>query len=263
LLAVWDQPDRPADRPRRLRAGLALLAEGTAGVKEQLAAWLLETEEPREFLLVRDGLLPYRAELQERLWQVARAPASKARERFRALVALAAYDPGNPRWAKAGPQVVEEWLSANPLHVGLWTDALRPVGQSALLAPLTEVSLGRRLAERRQVAATILADYAAGRPELLAELVLEADPRQWAELFPKLAGHRVRALALLRRELQRPTPSVAEVTAREALARRQACCNWVRPPSSCGGSCGRHRRRTGGPTCCTGWGGWAPRWTWS
>src|SRR5205807_7334253 len=103
-----------------------------------------------------------------------------ARQRFRALVALAAYDPGDGRWQGAGPQVVDEWLSANPLHVGLWTDALRPVGPSALLEPLSEVSRGRRLADRRHVAATILADYAAARPGLLVELILEAAPRPWA-----------------------------------------------------------------------------------
>ncbi len=222
LREVWGQSDRPRDRPRRLRAGLALLPEGEPGVKERLAAWLLQTKEPREFLLLRDGLRPYAPELKGRLWEAAEAQGGPAGRRFRALVALAAYDPGDARWREAGPRVVEGWLSANPLHVGLWTDALRPVGQAALLAPLTEVSLGRRLGERRHVAATILADYAASHPELLAELVLEADPRQWAELFPKLAAHRERALALLRQQLRRPAPPAAEVVARERLARQQA-----------------------------------------
>ncbi len=137
-------------------------------------------------------------------------------------MALAAYDPGDARWPRVGPRVVHELLSDNELHIGLWAEALRPVSQTALLAPLAEVSRGRRLAERRHVAATLLSDYAADRPELLAEVALEAEPRQWATLFPKLAAHRERALALLRRELAQPAPPPAEVAARELLARRQA-----------------------------------------
>jgi formylglycine-generating enzyme required for sulfatase activity/tRNA A-37 threonylcarbamoyl transferase component Bud32 len=222
LMEVWQEPDGPATRLRRLRAGLALLDSDSAAVKPQLSAWLLDTTDPREFLLLRDGLRPYGAELNAGLWKAAEASESTAAQRFRALVALAAYDPDNPRWPRAGPRVVEQWLSANALHVGLWTDALRPVGLSGLLAPLTEIARGRRLSQRRHLATTILADYAAERPELLVDLLLEADPRQWAELFPRLVPQHERALTLLRQEFRRPSPPESDLPARDLLARRQA-----------------------------------------
>ena len=43
----------------------------------------------------------------------------------------------NERWQKVAPEeVAEQLMRANPLHRGLWTEALRPVRQT-LLAPPT------------------------------------------------------------------------------------------------------------------------------
>jgi hypothetical protein len=115
----------------------------------------------------------------------------------------------------------EQLLEANPLHLGLWTNALGPV-KGALLAPLEEVSRGRKLAERREVAATVLADYACDRPELLVRLIGDADPKQFALLLPLLQKDREKALSLLRQELARRPPAGADEKDRVALAQRQA-----------------------------------------
>ena len=73
--------------------------------------------------------------------------------------------------------------------------------RQALLPALGEVFRGVRLAERKEVAANVLADYAVDQPDLLVDLLLDADPRQYAVLSPVLERHREQAVARLLREL--------------------------------------------------------------
>ena len=187
-------------RQHRARAALALLPD--PAVREELVQWLLQAKEPAEVLLVREELAAHGKELAAGLWRTVDDPGTKAAARFRALVALARFDPDSRRWGKAGSAAVEELLSANALHLGTWVQALRPV-RAALLGSLGEVLRGRRLPEFRQVAATVLADWAADRPELLADLLLDADPKQDALLFPVLQRHREQAVKQLQAELDR------------------------------------------------------------
>jgi hypothetical protein len=151
--------------------------------------WMLEVEEPAEVLLARDGLLPHKDQLKERLWTVALDQGEKTSRRFRALTALAVFDVASPRWRTAGGVVVGELLTANPLYLGAWVKALRPA-RSALLEPLREVFTGKKLAEHRMVAATVLLDYAADNPDLVVELLMDAEPKQYALLHPLLDKHR-------------------------------------------------------------------------
>jgi formylglycine-generating enzyme required for sulfatase activity/tRNA A-37 threonylcarbamoyl transferase component Bud32 len=187
-------------RQHRARVALALLPE--AAVREELVRWLVQAEDPAEVLLVREELAAHGKELAPGLWRTVDDPKVKSAARFRALVALARLDPNNRRWATAGSAAVEELLSANPLHLGAWVQALRPV-RAALLGSLAEVFRGRRLVEFRQVATTVLADWAADRPELLGDLLLDADPKQDALLFPLLRRHRERAVVLFHAELDK------------------------------------------------------------
>jgi hypothetical protein len=100
---------------------------------------MLGSDDPAEVLLAREALRPTSAELIAPLWAKAQGEQTPPGARFRALIALAAYDPNSSHWQKAGPEAVEHLLWANPLHRELWTEALRPIGQ-ALLAPLAEAS---------------------------------------------------------------------------------------------------------------------------
>jgi formylglycine-generating enzyme required for sulfatase activity len=191
------------ERGRRMRLALALLPVDGDAVRDELTDWMLQAEGPAEVLLVRDALRPHAAALTRRLWQKADEAQAPPSERFRALVALAAFDPDSPRWAKAAPGAIDELLTANSLHLGSWALALRPVRQK-LLAPLGEVFHGRRLEGQKQVAAVVLADYVQDRLDVLADLLLEADPKQHAVLAPVLERHGARAAARLRRELASP-----------------------------------------------------------
>jgi formylglycine-generating enzyme required for sulfatase activity/serine/threonine protein kinase len=205
----------------RARAALALLAvdPGQGGyLRERLLA---EEVDPEEMLLLREALRLHREGLTVELWSEAERPGVKPERRFRALVALAGFDPSSPRWAAAGAHVVEPLLKADALHVATWAEALRPV-RGALLDPLATVFRDRNRAAERRVAANLLREYAADRPDRLTDLLADADAQQFAVLLPKLREHGEAAVALLHQELERrPAPDWEEAQ-RDALARRQA-----------------------------------------
>jgi serine/threonine protein kinase/formylglycine-generating enzyme required for sulfatase activity len=184
----------------RMRIGLALLAIEPATVRDELAAWLLEAD-PAEVVLVRDALTPHAGGLTERLWSKAGDPQAQPPQQLRALVALAAFAERDPRWRGLAATAIDQMLAANPLHLGIWVHALRPV-RGVLLAPLQKVYREAKSPERREFAATVLADYATDRPEVLTDLLLDADPRQYAILFPLVKSHGDKVLDRLRREVQ-------------------------------------------------------------
>ena len=190
---------------KRLRAHLALLRSDATQVsflRERLPDPQLG---PEEMLLLCEELMPHRSALTADLWAEVDRADVPVRRRFRCLVALAQFDPDNPRWPAVAPRVVEALLNSDPLHLGAWMDALRPV-RGTLMSPLGRVFRDpERLAER-QVAANILDDYAADRLDLLVDLLVDADERQFVLLLPRLEKQRAAAVVLLRRGLAH-TPS--------------------------------------------------------
>jgi hypothetical protein len=163
-------------------------------------------------------LRPYRQDLTGRLWEVLEDGAAGAGPRLRAACALAAYDPDSPRWAGVRGQVADRLIREDLLVIGKWARALQPVRRQ-LVQPLAS---GRLSDSERLLVTRLLVDYAEDQPDLLAQLALEADPRQYGVLLPVLAGkHRQHTLTLLGQELDRPLPAGAE-QAKAALAQRQA-----------------------------------------
>jgi formylglycine-generating enzyme required for sulfatase activity len=219
LRALW--ADETVIRQRRMRAGLALVEDPAA--RQALADWMIEVDDPREVLLVREVLKPYGTELAERLWKKASDNQLKVEIRFRVLVALAAFDPASRRWTDLAPTAVEQLLKADPLHLGPWMHALRPVRRH-LQAMLADVFRGGHpdLANYRHLAATVLADFVGERGDVLAEMVLDADEKQFAVLFPKLKEQREAALAELTSTVERTLSSDAAEEAREKLAKQKA-----------------------------------------
>jgi formylglycine-generating enzyme required for sulfatase activity len=213
--------DSQAEHGQRMRVGLALLPVEPERVLPKLEYWLLHADDPAEVLLVREVLVPHGGTLRESLWQKAGDTQAKPAERFRALIALAAFDAHSELWPEHASLAVEQMLAANPLHLGSWVQALRPV-RPALLPPLSDVYRKATSPERREFAATVLADYAADRPGMLTDLLLDADPKQYAILFPALQKYRKEAVALMQREVRgegywsdQPLPS-----------------NWVEPAAA-------------------------------
>jgi formylglycine-generating enzyme required for sulfatase activity/tRNA A-37 threonylcarbamoyl transferase component Bud32 len=220
LRQVWDEPATSRTRPRRMRAALALLPVEPGLVRDDLMKWMLEVPDPAELIVVRNALQPHVVGRHGDLWRQLESPNVKADRRLRLLAALAAFDPKGAGWKKVDEKALEPWLADNPLYFGAWTEALRPAHE-ALLGPLSKVFRGRR-PERRAAAASILADYAKDRPAVLADLVMEADDRQFAMLLPVLRPHRDTVVPLLAGAVDRQAEPGATEADREALAQRQS-----------------------------------------
>ena len=170
---------------QRLRIGLALAADD-ADVSRRLIDLAQKTDDPHEVLLVRDVLSPHAAELKSDLWKRSQDPAMPRIERLRLWAILATLEPNGAGWKGAAEPVVSEVFAANPLHLGVWQQALTPVRQALL--PILQKAYRDPTAERRQLAAALLADYAADQPDVLADLVLEADAKQFGVVFAAAAS---------------------------------------------------------------------------
>ena len=207
------------DEKERLRLSLALVAEDEGQVA-YLADRLL-TAEPAELLVIREALMPYRDKLVTEMWLAAEVSASARDRRLRALCALAAFDPASPRWTDAGKLAAEGLVAENPLLAATWVKALRPVRQS-LLPGLQAVFHDRTRGDlQRSLATGILADYAAERPEVLADLLMDADDKQFAVIYPKLTELGEAGMPWLLGEVGKPMPDTDE-EAKEVFAKRQA-----------------------------------------
>jgi eukaryotic-like serine/threonine-protein kinase len=114
-------------------------------------------------------------------------------------------------------------VSVNPVFLGSWSEEFRPV-KARLLGPLSDVfreQQPERTAERT-LATNLLADYAADQPQVLADLVMDADEKQFAIIFTKLKERGEDGLSLLQGEVDKnPLPDGPE-DAKEKLAKRQA-----------------------------------------
>jgi serine/threonine protein kinase/formylglycine-generating enzyme required for sulfatase activity len=171
----WAEPllrgrlqDSPDDAREHLHASLALLP-ADEGQADYLYDQLLKAA-PAELPVIRDGLLPTRAALRERLWAVLQDRRSDADQRLRAACALAKYAADDPRWQEVSGDVVARLLTENALVAGRWLDALRPCADFLLprLADLLEDD--RRTVLEVRTAASIYANLAEGRPDAFARL---------------------------------------------------------------------------------------------
>jgi formylglycine-generating enzyme required for sulfatase activity len=206
---------------RKLHTSLALLPVDRQQ-RDYLYNRLLDAE-PHEVPILRDALTPHKEELRGQLWVVVEKPAQgKEKQRLRAASALATYDPENRRWEKIQDQVVNDLVGVPTVHLAVWMDSLRPV-RAKLLAPLRAVFRDKERREtERSLATDVLADFAADQPEVLADLLLEADEKQLAVLYPRFQDFGEGASRLLTAEIAKGVPPDCPEEEREKLARRQA-----------------------------------------
>jgi serine/threonine protein kinase/formylglycine-generating enzyme required for sulfatase activity len=209
---------------QKLHTSLALLPVDP-GQLDYLYGRLLEAQ-PHEVPVIRDALAPHKDALRDKLWAVVESPEKgKESQRLRAAAALAKYDPGSVRWDEAGALVVNDLVLENPVFLGHWSEAFRPVKRS-FLKPLTDIFRDRdsERASERTLATNLLADYTADNPQRLADLLMDADDKQFAVIYPKLKERSEQSLPLLTGEIDKKLPAVLPSSdeKREALAKRQA-----------------------------------------
>ncbi len=212
------------DARKALHASLALLPVDATQV-DYLSGRLLNAV-PNEVPVIRDALAPHKDALLDKLWAVVEGPEKgKESQRLRAASALAKYDPESQRWGKAGALVVDDLVLENPVFLGQWSEAFRPV-KNRLFPRLSEIFRDRqpeRMAER-SLATNILADYAADQPQVLADLLMDADEKQFSVFYPKLKEQGEQGLPVLTTEIDKKLPPELPSSddSREKLAKRQA-----------------------------------------
>ena len=121
--------------------------------------------------------------------------------------------------------MVNDLVAENPVFLGQWSEAFRPV-KDRLLPRLSEIFRDHqqeRTAER-SLATNLLADYAADRPQVLADLLMDADEKQFAVIYPKFKEQGEQGLPVLTGEIDKKLPSdlPSSDEKREKLAKRQA-----------------------------------------
>jgi serine/threonine protein kinase/formylglycine-generating enzyme required for sulfatase activity/tetratricopeptide (TPR) repeat protein len=201
----WTDPElrriseREPDTSRRaLHARLALLQVDPSQVDYLYRRLLVAS--PTALSVLREALGSHRSALTPKLWAVLeRARADEPL--LPAAGALALYAPQDPRWARSGGKVSEALVAVNSVHLGDWLEALRPV-RSQLTAPLAAIYRDKQRPESERTQATnILTDYASDDPNLVADLLMDADHRAYAEFFPTARRDQSQTLPLFRAEL--------------------------------------------------------------
>jgi formylglycine-generating enzyme required for sulfatase activity len=207
----------------KLHASLALLPVDDSQVT-YLTDRLLNGE-AGEVAVVRDALAPYKNQLIGVLWPVVESPEkSKEPQRLRAAAALAKYDPESKKWVTAQEAVGNDLVAVPAVYLSSWMELLRPV-KSKLIRHLSVVYRDKNRREtERSLATDLLADYAADSSQALADLLMDADDKQFAILFPKLEVHSDKALPQFADEVEKRMPSHMPPSdeKREKLAKRQA-----------------------------------------
>lgn len=209
---------------QKLHASLALLPVNPGQV-DYLYSRLLDAQ-PNEVPVIRDSLLPYKDALLEKLWAVTQAPEKgKESQRLRAAAGLAKYDPASKKWKTSSPLVVNDLVLENPVHLGQWSEMYRPL-KNSLLEPLAVIFRDRNpeRAAERTLATNLLADYAADNPTQLADLLMDADEKQFAAVYSKFKAQSEPGLPLLTRVIETKIPAdiPSSDVKRETLAKRQA-----------------------------------------
>ena len=209
-----------ADSGEKLRASLALLPVDPSQVG-YLETRLLASD-PGDYLVLRQALRPYKALLAPKLWDELDSARPGESRLLTAAGALALYDPGDVRWADSSAKIASAMVAVNPIHLGVWLEALRPV-KGRLIAPLGEIFHRKNLADTQQTLVTsILGDYTSDVPDILTDLLMDAEPKAYTILFSVVEKHQDQALPLLKAELDKKIDPTAAEERKDRMAERQA-----------------------------------------
>ncbi|HWB11885.1 MAG TPA: SUMF1/EgtB/PvdO family nonheme iron enzyme [Pirellulales bacterium] len=206
----------------RLRANLAL-ARYDDSCLEYLQDRLLSASDS-EHALAREELRRWREPVAGALWGIALDPRLPAERLVRAAAALALYDPSSPRWSSVVDRLTQALVDDDPLRIGPWIEALEPV-RACLRDPLRLVFADLRAAEEhRQMAASILVQYATSDANFLTQkefvdLVLSANTAQYRLLLPLIEERQEQLAGPMEQVLQEPVPLRPD---NDSLVKRQA-----------------------------------------
>ncbi len=113
------------DKREHLHASLALLPVDASQVDYLFNRLLKAT--PSELPVLRDALKTHQSTLTPKLWKVLDSAQSGDMSLLPVASALADYDSTSQRWESVGGKVAQALIRVNPVFLGPWLVALRPV----------------------------------------------------------------------------------------------------------------------------------------
>ena len=189
-------------------------------------------DEPSDFLAIRQALYDHgnRPELVRELREVLRNERESPDRRLRAGMALVGLlgsiqRAGDSDLRESAGFLAEQFvadLMIHPERYNDWVEALKPA-RSLLVLHLAAIF--RRPSENespRSLSATILANYAAGDPATLLDLLLSADMRQFPVVLRAISAFRQKAEEQLRELIALDPSEGASPEERNASVSRQA-----------------------------------------
>src|SRR5271166_5246155 len=224
LLSSTEEQSSP-----HLHASLALLPVDPGQV-EYLYNRMLNAN-PTELPVIREALSGHQWTLIERLWGVLENTQADRDQRFRAAWALAGYvaDETEQRWVAASRFITDRLLASvieNPSSYTPLMEMLRPIRKQLLASLATTFRDPQRLKTERYFASNILADYASDQPNLLADLLMDADFKAYAAFFPIAQRQAAKTLPLFQAEIRKqatiPDSDKDSEMVKDRLAERQA-----------------------------------------
>jgi len=211
LLNANSKAEQENDERKQLHTSLALLPVDKEQIPYLYSKLLMAN--PNEVKVLTNSLEKYKAEFQQKLWNVLLEPESgKEFQVLRAASALAAYDGGadSKNWEKVSPLIVSQLVKENPAFIGVWVETLRPVKN--FLINMLSNTFNNRAQDKvveNSLATNLLADYSSDHPEILTNLILDADDKQFLILFPFVKKQSAACILLLNAELNKITPVIA------------------------------------------------------
>jgi formylglycine-generating enzyme required for sulfatase activity len=189
------------DTRDHLHASLALLPTDP-GQADYLLDRML-TCPSSELAVFRDELAPHRAALAQRLWTTLEAAKSDDPRVLRAASALAGWDATDARWDRIGDCVADALVAVKALEIQPWLEALQPV-RAHLRPRLAAIFRDAKRGESEHaLAADILVGYAADAPALLADLLLDAEPKSFRKFLPVVESQGPAARGVLEAEIKK------------------------------------------------------------
>lgn len=190
----WADPELQAalessDTKTQLHARIALLPVDPAQV-EPLQNALLDTT-PENVLVLRDVLQGHGDDIAETYWPILQSTDTTNQRRLSAGSALAKFVPDDERWGKVAGTVTKLLVDENPLRLTTWIEAFQPV-RNTLIPELGMIFRDQSEAvsqTQRDLATNILENYAADNVDQLSELILDAQPKQFAALYDEFAKY--------------------------------------------------------------------------
>jgi len=187
------------DSRQKLHASLALLPVDSSQVDYLFNRLLKGT--PSEFPVLRNALRTHQSTQTPKLWTVLESAKPGDAGLLPAASALASFAPDDAQWDVVGGKVSQALVSVNPVFLGSWLDALRPV-RGKLTSPLAAIFRDKsRLETEHTLATNILADYASDDPDRLAGLLVVSDPKAYRSLFPVVEKRAEQILPVFEAEL--------------------------------------------------------------